>query len=144
MTDDAGPRRARNLELATRTFEALSRLDVDGVAAGLHPELVFELPYEKVVPLLDRAGFVELLHGLRRTFESFSVTVIETVPGEDPDTVVLRYRGDARSADGQVSYRNDYLGMLYFADGLIRHWREYANPVLTRRMNERLAAVATS
>jgi ketosteroid isomerase-like protein len=94
--------------------------------------------------VLDRAGFAELLRGLRRAFESFSVTVIETVPAEDPDTLVLRYRGDARSADGEFSYRNDYLGMLYFADGLIRHWREYANPVLTRRMNERLAAVATS
>jgi hypothetical protein len=30
-----------------------------------------------------------------------------------------------------------------FTDGLISRWREYDNPVISRRMNERLSAVGT-
>ena len=135
--------RIEHRALALATLEAISRLDVDAALSGLHAELVFELPYEKTMAPLSRDGFAQLLRGLDRNFQRFTMTVLETVESVDPAVLVLRYRGDGLSKDGTVSYRNDYLGMLYFADGLIRHWREYANPVISRRMNERLGAVAT-
>lgn len=134
----------RPLELALRTLDAISRLDVDTALTGLHPELRFELPYERAVPPLDRDGFTALLHGIARNFQRFELTVVETIESVDPSVLVLRYQGDGLSRDGTVTYRNDYVGFLTFADGLIRRWREYANPVLTRRMNERLGAVETS
>jgi ketosteroid isomerase-like protein len=133
--------RATHEAVARAVIAAVSRRDVASALAGVHPELVFELPYEPAVPTLDRAGYADLLAGLVANFRRLDFTVLEAIPGLDPALLVLRYQLDAESPDGAVSYRNGYLGILRFADGLIRHWTEYANPVLSRRMNERLAAV---
>jgi ketosteroid isomerase-like protein len=135
--------RAEHVTVARLTLAAISMLDADAALAGLHPELAFELPYEKSVPPLDLGGFTGLLRGLADNFQRFTMTVVEVVECVDPSVLVLRYEGDCLSADGSVVYRNSYVAFLDFDDGLIRRWREYDNPVLSRRMNEQLKAVGT-
>jgi ketosteroid isomerase-like protein len=134
--------RAANLEAATRALAAISRLDVPAVLAETHPDLVFELPYEKM-PALDRDRFAEMLAGITASFSRFTMELVEVLPGLDPNSAVLRYQGDCLSEDGTVAYRNSYIAIMDFTDGRISRWREYANPVLTRKMNESLRAVRT-
>ncbi len=143
MRSDDAEIRAAHVAVIRRTLEAISRLDVEAALACVHPDLAFELPYEKAVPTLDRAGFTELLGGLRSNFGSFDMALVEVVEALDPTVLVVRYDGDCLSLDGSVRYRNRYVAFLDFTDGLIRRWREYDNPVLSRRMNEQLGAVNT-
>jgi ketosteroid isomerase-like protein len=133
--------RAENLATATRALAAISRMDIPAALAETHPDLAFELPFEKVVPTLDRAGFDELLTGVTADFQTFAMDIVEVLPGLDPNVLVVRYDGDCLARDGSFSYRNNYLGVLNFTDGLISRWREYENPMLSKRMNDRLAAL---
>jgi ketosteroid isomerase-like protein len=141
-SDDA--LRAEHLATATRALAAISRLDIPAAIAETHPELVMELPYEKAVPPMDRERFGGLLTGLARNFQRFAMEIVEVIPALDPSTLVIRYDGDCLSNDGSVSYRNNYIAILHFTSGKISRWREYDNPVISRRMNERLAAVGTA
>ena len=142
MTSDEA-RRAEHLATATRALAAISRLDIPAALAETHPELVVELPFEKAVPPMDQARFGGLLTGLAQNFQRFDMEIAEAIPALDPATLVLRYDGDCLSNDGTVTYRNNYISIMNFTDGLISRWREYDNPVISRRMNERLAAVGT-
>jgi ketosteroid isomerase-like protein len=136
-------RRAEHLATATRALAAISRMDFPAALAETHPELVFEVPYEKGLPTMDRDGLGALLTGLARNFQRFTMEIVEVIPALDPATLVVRYDGDCLSNDGAVPYRNNYLAIMEFTDGLISRWREYDNPVISRKMNERLAAVGT-
>jgi ketosteroid isomerase-like protein len=140
MTSDEALR-AEHLATATRALAAISRLDIPAAVAQTHRDLVFELPYEKAVAPMDRDRLGELLTGLARNFQRFEMEIVEVVPALDPATLVIRYDGDCLSNDGTVTYRNNYIAIMNFTDGLISRWREYDNPVISRRMNERLAAV---
>lgn len=143
MTSDEALR-AEHLATATRALAAISRLDIPAALAETHPELVVELPFEKAVAPMDRDRFGQLLAGLAQNFQRFTMEIVEAIPALDPATLVVRYDGDCLSHDGSVTYRNNYLAIMDFADGLISRWREYDNPVISRRMNERLVAVGTA
>jgi ketosteroid isomerase-like protein len=136
-------RRAEHLATATRALGAISRMDFPAALAETHPELVFEVPYEKALTTMDREGLGALLTGLARNFQRFTMEIVEVIPALDPTTLVVRYDGDCLSNDGSVPYCNNYLAIMDFTDGLISRWREYDNPVISRKMNERLAAVGT-
>lgn len=142
MTSDEALR-AEHLATATRALAAISRLDIPAALAETHADLVMELPYEKAVAPMDRRRFGELLTGLAGSFQRFSMEIVEVIPALDPATLVIRYDGDCLSNDGSVSYRNNYIAIMDFTDGVISRWREYDNPVISRKMNERLAAVGT-
>jgi ketosteroid isomerase-like protein len=142
MTSDEALR-AVHTATATRALAAISRLDIPAAIAETHPDLVMELPYEKAVAPMDRERFGQLLTGLAGSFQRFSMEIVEVIPALDPSTLVIRYDGDCLSNDGSVSYRNNYIAIMNFTDGLISRWREYDNPVISRKMNERLAAVGT-
>jgi uncharacterized protein len=142
MTSDDAIRDA-NLTRMRQVMAAISRMDVQAAVACTHPGLVFELPFERSMPDLDQRGFAGLLRGLKDNFGTFTMDVVEVLPGQDPAVVVLRYEGDCLSHDGRVPYRNSYIAVMEFTDGLISRWREWDNPVISRKMNERLAAVQT-
>ncbi len=133
-----------SVRLVRATLDAVSALDTEAVLASLHHDYVFELPYERGMGPLDKNGMARLLAGLAESFHRFTMNIVEIVESVDPELLVVRYEGDCLSKDGTVKYRNSYVGFFSFTDGLISGWREYANPVLTRKMNERLAAVGRS
>ena len=129
-----------NLDVLRDSLAALGRLDVDGVVALMHPSLSFELPYERNA-VLDRDGFAALIRGMFDRFQRFDLTLVEVIETADPDRLVVRYEGDCLSHDGSFHYRNSYLAVIDFADGKVRRWREYANPILSQKMNHALGAI---
>lgn len=46
----------------------------------------------------------------------------------DPDVLIAEYDSNARHLETGVPYRNKYLGIFHFRDGLISYWREYIDP----------------
>lgn len=122
--------RHRHVEVVRRAMGALTALDVDGVARCVHEDLRFQLPYERSVPDLDKAGFLELLRTTSFTlYRQFTITLTHVYDLTDDDTLVARYAGDCIGHDG-VRYANDYVGIFTFRDGLIADWREYDNPMI--------------
>jgi ketosteroid isomerase-like protein len=107
----------------------------------LADDLRFELPFERGNPVLDKTALVRLFTGLFESFSRFDLHIAELIECADSTQLVVRYDGDCLSRDGAVTYANKYLGLFRVARGQVVGWREYANPVLTRRMNEKLGAV---
>ena len=122
--------RHRHVDVVRRVMDALTALDVDGVAQLVHDDLVFRLPYERSVPDLDKAGFLELLAATSFTlYRQFTITLTHVYDVADDDTLIARYVGDCIGHD-DVRYANDYVGIFAFRDGRISDWREYDNPMI--------------
>jgi ketosteroid isomerase-like protein len=131
----------RAIDTVIALFDALADFDHSAIAATLHEDLRFEMPFEPGAPVLDKAGLQQMLLVVTTSFQRFRLNVVETIEGADPARVVARYKGDCLSMDGSVSYQNDYIGAFTVADGQIAEVREYANPMISARMYEELAAV---
>lgn len=121
-------------------FDALADFDHSAIGAILHEDLRFEMPFEPGAPALDKAGLQQMLIVVTASFQRFRLNIVETIEGADPARLVVRYKGDCLSTDGSVTFCNDYIGVFTVADGQIREVREYANPVISGRMYEELAA----
>jgi hypothetical protein len=112
-------------------MEALTALDVDAVAACLHDDLVFQLPYERSVPPLDKEQFLELLRTTSfAIYRQFAITLSHVYDVRDDDALVARYVGDCIGRLDDVRYANNYVGIFEFEDALIRSWLEYDDPTI--------------
>jgi ketosteroid isomerase-like protein len=112
-------------------MEALTALDVDAVAVCLHDDMVFELPYERSIPPLDKEQFLELLRTTSFTiYRQFTITLSHVYDLRDDDALVARYVGDCIGRDDGVRYANNYVGIFEFKDGLIWSWLEYDDPTI--------------
>jgi ketosteroid isomerase-like protein len=117
--------------LVQRAMEGLTALDADAVGACLHDDLVFELPYERSIPPLDKEQFLELLRTTCFTiYRQFTITLSHVYDLRDDDALVARYVGDCIGRDDDVRYANNYVGIFEFQDGLIRSWLEYHDPTI--------------
>jgi uncharacterized protein len=131
----------RNEAVLRRAMDAITDLDADGVLACLTQDAAFQLPYEDALTDLDRNGFGELLRWMFTSYERFTITVTHVYEVVGGDTLIARYEGDCLSRNG-VPYANRYLGIFEFRDGRIAHWREYANPLISREAVAADAAAA--
>lgn len=129
------------VETVAALFDAIARFDTATVAGILHNDLRHELPFEPGMPTLDKPGLLETVAGLATMFQRFELNIVETIETADPQRAVVRYDGDCLSNDGSVSYCNNYIGLFTVTDGQISEIREYANPLISRRMFEQLSAM---
>jgi ketosteroid isomerase-like protein len=103
---------------------------------------VFQLPYEKAVPDLDKAGFGDLLELMFQAYRQFTITVTHVYDLRDENALIARYEGDCVGRADDVRYANTYLGIFEFTDGLISLWREYDNPIISAAAQAAHAAAA--
>jgi uncharacterized protein len=132
MTDTAT--REANKQTLRRAMDGIGALDLDAVVRELHDDLRFELPYESAVPDSGQDGIRELLGSMFVMFKQFTITLTDIYDLLDPNMLVARYRGNALGRDKPVAYRNDYIGVFEFRDGLITLWREFDNPMVSAAM----------
>ena len=59
----------------------------------------------------------------------FQLHITDVYDCVDPDTLVLEYRSEGHVTTTGKEYRNNYICVVRFRDGLICHQREYYNPV---------------
>jgi ketosteroid isomerase-like protein len=111
--------RQTNAALVKRYLELWDVPDVEAVGETLHPDVELEQGFP--APLLRAAPTV--LGPM-----NFRVTEISTL--EDPNEVVVEYRGDSVVLESNKPYRNRYITRISVQDGLIRRFCEYGNPLV--------------
>ncbi len=121
------------------TFEAVTAAitagrydDLEGMMAE---DLVFELPYGPAFmpnPVHGRAPWLAMSKQTFAMFSAFALHIDEIHEGLDPDLLVAEYHSDATVARNGADYRNRYIGVLRFRDGVVCAWKEFHNPEATR------------
>jgi ketosteroid isomerase-like protein len=61
-------------------------------------------------------------------FDPYRYAVAQVYELLDPEVLIAEYSSDSRLLASGALYRNQYLGIFRFRDGLVSHWREYLNP----------------
>ncbi len=131
--------------------EALKRLgtqDFQGACALLSEDVVCDWPYrptpETPEEIRGRDAMEAFFSGGMLAFDPYDYEITAVFDLVDPNQLIAEYRSNSRFKPSGVPYRNKYLGIFHFRDGLISYWREYINPVIvaetlaTARPTERI------
>ena len=133
MTDPNTLREA-NRAVMTETLGRLGRQDFVGACELLTEDVVCDWPYPPMegVPesITGRAAMWEFFSGGMTAFDPYRYEITEVFELVDPNCLIAEYRSNSRLKATNAPYRNQYLGIFRFRDGLIRYWREYINPVI--------------
>lgn len=113
--------------IVSRFITSLSALDVDGMASCLSDDVVLELPAapsgmpREVVGI---AAFRAFFTPVAELWDDFALVDVAIHPSaDDPATVFLEYRSDARNSRG-MSYSNVYLSKATVDGGRLVRFRE--------------------
>jgi ketosteroid isomerase-like protein len=132
-----------HLALVREAIDAIAAGDLDAVLGCLADDVVFEFPYAAGSQVLDRAGVRDVMAFVIRTFPTRRFQVDGVFELADPDGLIVEYSSEFATAGGDVHYANRYVAIFQFRDGLIRRWREYANPVPFERALAAVRAVVS-
>ena len=131
MSDEE--RRRRNRELVERSFAAVGRADVSGQLESFAEDVVLELPYADPPVRLEGKDAIRAHVGPALEIFRFQLHITDVYDCADPDTLVLEYRSEGHVTTTGKEYRNNYICVVRFRDGLICHQREYYNPLPAAR-----------
>jgi ketosteroid isomerase-like protein len=122
-------RRVRNLEAVRRAFVGISHADADEMLENYTEDLILDLPYADPPSAIDGREAVRAY--LRGAFEifKFRLDITDVHQGLDPDVLVVEYAGEGHVTTTQKAYRNTYIGVYWFRDGVICRVREFYNPM---------------
>lgn len=138
MTDDESrARRAANHATLVAIMDAITRGAYDDLATMVTDDLVFELPYGPSFmpnPVRGRDAWMKMSTQTFAMFSSFTQHLDEVHELVDPDALVAEYHSDAVVARNGNAYRNRYIGVLRFRDGVVCAWREFHNPEATKAL----------
>ena len=131
MSDDET--RRRNRELLERSFEAVGRGDVAGQLSSCTDDMVLELPYADPPVRLEGKEAIRAHVGPALETFRFRLKLTAVYDCADPDLLVAEYTSEGQVTTTGRDYRNSYIGIVRFRDGLICFQREYYNPVVAAR-----------
>ncbi|MEQ8842342.1 MAG: nuclear transport factor 2 family protein [Acidimicrobiales bacterium] len=138
MTDTADdPRREANRATFMAIMEAITRGDYGELESLVAEDLVFELPYGPSFmpnPVEGRDAWMAMSTQTFAMFSSFVQHVDEVYDLVDPDMLIAEYHSDAVVTHNGNAYRNRYLGVLRFRNGLVCGWKEFHNPEATKAL----------
>lgn len=134
MTDEE--RRRRNRETLERSFEAVGNGDVVAQLASCTDDVVLELPYADPPVHLEGKDAIRAHVGPALDVFRFRLRITAVYDCADPDMLVAEYTSEGRVTTTGRDYRNVYVGLVRFRDGLICFQREYYNPLVAVRALE--------
>lgn len=133
MDDDQ--RRANNTATLQQIRERLSHGDWAGLRDFWAEDGVMELPYAlkgTAERIEGRDAIVENQVAAQAIFTRFETPEFTSFPTTDPDLFFAEYTSDADVKMTGRLYRNRYVGVFRFRDGMLVHWKEYFNPSVIR------------
>ncbi len=133
----ADPRRAANRATLTAIMEAITQGTFGDLESMVTEDLVFELPYGPSFmpnPVVGRAAWMAMSTQTFALFSSFVQHMDEVYELVDPDVLIAEYHSDAVVTHNGNAYRNRYIGVLRFRDGLVCGWKEFHNPDATKAL----------
>jgi uncharacterized protein len=128
-----------NADVVRRVLAHISASEYDQLAQYVTEDLHFELPYASApIPTSfdGRATWDGMQRATFKLFTSFQNVPTAIYSTVDPDLVIAEYESDAVVARNGKPYRNRYVGIFRFRDGMICAWREYHNPDATKVIAE--------
>lgn len=127
MSADDVARRAANLEVIEKVFDAVGRGDVDDMSTYWADDIVFEAPFSYTGTPSRTAGKKNLHERLSGSYGrvDFAFTITETHPMEDPDAWVVEYTSTGTMRETGQTYENSYIALFRFRDGLLTLFREF-------------------
>jgi uncharacterized protein len=130
---DPGDHRRRNLAVIEQAFAALGTGNVERQLDAFTDDAVMELPYaDPPVRLEGKDAIRAHVEPALDTFR-FRLEIRDVYECSDQDTLVLEYTSDGHVTTTGKPYRNSYVGIVRFRDGLICFHREYYNPIPAAR-----------
>ena len=123
-------------ETVRRLLDLLPAKDMDAIADLWEQDGTAEFPFaEGAAPrrLAGRETVRAYLAGYPELLDVRSIPAITVHHTQRPDTVVVEFTAEGRGARTGESYRLDYIAVVTTRDGLIRHYRDYWNPLATAR-----------
>ncbi|MEZ5166548.1 MAG: nuclear transport factor 2 family protein [Acidimicrobiales bacterium] len=133
----ADHRRATNRATFMAIMDAITRGAYGDLGSLVAEDLVFDLPYGPSFmpnPVEGRDAWMAMSTQTFAMFSSFVQHVDEVYDLADPDWLIAEYHSDATVAHNGNAYRNRYIGVLQFRDGVVSRWREYHNPGATKAL----------
>ena len=117
-------------ELMRAFLARIEASDFEAVAALLHEDAVFDLPFRVSDPITTgRDVIVESLRaGLGAFVKNIRFEVHVTYPSQDGQSAVTEYSSEGERVAGGM-YRNRYISILKARAGRIVLLREYYNPL---------------
>ena len=122
------------LATAEGLLEVISRLDIEGLRACLHDDVVMELPYAPGDIPLRFEGLENVVQAMRTApemFHRFRFSVHERYWCPERDTAILEATSMAIKKSRRV-YQNRYLFVFRFRKDRVVHWQEFFNPLLVQ------------
>ncbi|HUJ65365.1 MAG TPA: nuclear transport factor 2 family protein [Acidimicrobiales bacterium] len=130
---DDREKRLQNRKLVEHAFAAVGRADVSGQLDTFTDDVVLELPYADPPVRLEGKDAIRAHVGPALDIFRFQLHITDVYECADPDTLVLEYFSAGHVTTTGKEYRNTYISVVRFRDGLICHQREYYNPLPAAR-----------
>jgi ketosteroid isomerase-like protein len=131
VTDDG--KRRHNRELLERNLASVGQ---DGSGDRMDTstdDVVLELPYaDPPVRLVGKEAIRARVGPALETFK-FKLEITKIYECADPDTLIAEYTSVGYVTTTGKEYRNSYIGVFQFRDGLMCSQREYYNPLVMAR-----------
>ena len=123
--------RDRNIGTIRAVMECLSTGRYDEIGEHVSEDVAFELPYgpgARPIEVHGREAFVGLNAKTWPAFSHFRQTITQIHELVDPEKLIVEYESDGAITATGKPYRNRYVGIFGFRDGLICEWHEFHNP----------------
>lgn len=125
------------IEIVKNFLAAISENRPEDCAQYLHDDVVCEVPFPiQSTPSVQRGKqvFLNGLYYMNKFYESFILTISDIYPVLGDEVIIAEWDSNGTVAKSGTKFRNTYIGVVKFKDGLIILWREYFNPELTNEL----------
>ena len=126
---------SQRLATAEGLLDTISRLDIEGLRAYLHEDIVMELPYAPGdIPLrFDGVeNVIQAMQSAPEMFRSFRFSIHERYWCPQGDAAILEATSMAVMKSHRI-YQNRYLFVFRFREDRVVHWQEFFDPLLAVR-----------
>ncbi len=123
-----------HLTTAEGLLDTISRLDIEGLRACLHDDVVMELPFAPGDAPLRFDGIEAVIQAMQTApemFHRFRFSVHERYWCPDRNTAILEATSMAMTKSRRV-YQNRYLFVFEFREDRVVHWQEFFDPLLVQ------------
>lgn len=124
-----------DLEVLRIYFETTSKLDIQGVLATFHDDIVVEAPFTpEILPLVPRrmdgkAAIAALYNALPGLVAPLNMSDINIEPLQKLGEYICTYKGNSRMLATGLPYRNRYISRISMKDGKIIYFYEYYDAI---------------
>lgn len=132
-----GENTARDLKLLQTHFDAISILDIEGIVATYHPELIIEAPFTPdifadTVPsrIVGKEAASKFFQSLTDLVAPLKFHDIKFEPLQEPGEYVCWFRGNSKFRATGLPYQNRYISRISIKDGLVYRMTEFYNPLV--------------